>query len=173
MMIGRRREIRPPYTGRVVLAGAVAATCSGLPSTLHALATGGDLFQATRAAGTLVPGHHSGVRSGVAAHLAVSAGWTVVLAAADRRRRLGPFGGVAAGLLIAALDLEIVGRANPAIRALPRLPQWLDHAAFGAIVGILLPQEEGPIRAVPGRGRWSRGGSRRLDGVGCVRRTGR
>lgn len=125
---------------RTVTAGAVAALGAGLPSTVHALATGGDPLAATRAAGTLVPGrrHRPGLVAGVAAHLVVSAGWTAALAAADRRRRLGPLGGAAAGLLVAALDLEVVGRSYPAIRALPRLPQWLDHAAFGALVGAVL-----------------------------------
>ncbi|MGI8335701.1 hypothetical protein ACRYCC_37610 [Actinomadura scrupuli] len=136
----RRRAGAP-----VPLVGAVAALGSGLPSTVHALATGGDLLQATRAAATLVPGRpdrrgrdRREVMLGVAVHLVVSAGWTVVLTAVDRRRRLGLPGGITAGLLIAALDLEIIGRSRPAIRALPRLPQWLDHIAFGAIVGVLL-----------------------------------
>jgi hypothetical protein len=134
------RGARPPWwesRRRVVIAGAVAAACSGLPSTVYALATGGDLFKATRAAATLVPGRR-GVLTGAAVHVLVSAGWTAALAAVDRRCRLGPLGGGAAGMLIAALDLEVVGRANPAISSLPRLPQWLDHVAFGAIVGALL-----------------------------------
>jgi hypothetical protein len=141
MAASRRRGPR-----RIVLAGAVAASCSGLPSTLYALATGGDLLQATRAAGTLVPGRRDrpGVVAGVAIHLLVSAGWTAALAVVARWRRLGVTGGAAAGLLIAALDLEVAGRAHPAIRSLPRLPQWLDHVAFGAIAGGLL--DAGKIR---------------------------
>jgi hypothetical protein len=125
---------------RVVVAGAVAAVGAGLPSTLHAFATGAGPLQATRAAGTLVPGRRDrpGILAGVAVHVAVSAGWTAVLAAVDRRHRLGPLGGGAAGLLVAALDLELAGRRYPAIRALPRWPQWLDHVAFGALVGTLL-----------------------------------
>jgi hypothetical protein len=136
---------------RIVIAGAIATSCSGLPSTLHALATGGDLLQATRAAATLVPGRRNrpGVLAGAAVHVLVSAAWTTALAAVDRRHRLGPLGGGAAGMLIAALDLEVVGRANPAIRSLPRAPQWLDHVAFGTIVGTLLSDRERP----PGRRR--------------------
>jgi hypothetical protein len=139
-----RAPLRPAWwhgePRRIVTAGAIAAVCSGLPSTLHALATGGDLLQATRAAATLLPGRRDrpGVVAGVAVHIVVSAGWTVVLTVVDRRRRLGPLGGGAAGLLIAALDLEVAGRAHPEIRSLPRVPQWLDHVAFGAIVGTLL-----------------------------------
>jgi hypothetical protein len=130
---------------RVVLVGVVAATCSGLPSTAHALATGRDPLQATRAAGTLLPGrgNQPGVMAGLVIHVFISAGWTTVLTAVDRRRRLGLLGGIAAGLLIATLDLEVVGRSRPAIQSLPRLPQWLDHIAFGAIVGVLLKRSPG------------------------------
>jgi hypothetical protein len=132
---------------RVVLAGMAAASCSGLPSTVHALLTGGDPLQATRAAGTLLPGRRDrpGVAGGVAVHLLVSAGWTIVLAAVGRRHRLGLTGGAAAGLLIATLDLEIIGRTRPMIRELPRVPQWLDHVAFGAIAGVVLDRR--PARA--------------------------
>ena len=125
---------------RVVTAGVAAATISGLPSTAHAILTGRDLLAATRAAGTLLPGRRErpNAMAGVAVHLVVSALWTVVLASVDRRHRLGVRGGAAAGALIAALDLEVLGRGHPAIRALPRGPQWLDHIAFGAILGALL-----------------------------------
>jgi hypothetical protein len=127
-------------SARVVLAGAAAASLSGIPSTAYALATGRDPLEATRAAGTLLPGRRDrpGVLQGAAVHVLVSAGWTTVLAAIARHHRLGATGGAAAGLLIAALDLEVIGRTRPLIRALPRLPQWLDHAAFGAIAGALL-----------------------------------
>jgi hypothetical protein len=129
-----------PGPARVVLAGAAAASLSGIPSTAYALATGRDPLGATRAAGTLLPGRRDrpGVLPGVAVHLLVSTGWTTVLAAVGRRHRLGATGGAVAGLLIATLDLELVGRTRPMIRDLPRLPQWLDHVAFGAIAGALL-----------------------------------
>lgn len=122
---------------RTVRVAAVAAVLSGLPSTACAVAAGGDVLVATRAAGTLLPGRRSrpSVAGGVVAHAAVSLGWTAVLLAAARRRPLGVAGGLAAGAAIAALDLEVVGRRYPAIRALPRGPQWLDHLAFGAVVG--------------------------------------
>jgi hypothetical protein len=121
-----------------VKAGAVAAVLSGLPSTVHAALTGREVLAAARAAGTLMPVGKSDVVAGVAAHLVVSAGWTVVLAAVNRRRRLGVLGGAVAGLVIAAVDLRIVGRRCSAIQELPQVPQWLDHVAFGAIVGGML-----------------------------------
>jgi hypothetical protein len=40
--------------------------------------------------------------------------------------------------VIAAVDLKIAGRRYPAIQELPQVPQWLDHVAFGAIVGAML-----------------------------------
>ncbi|MCR6488014.1 hypothetical protein M8542_34835 [Amycolatopsis sp. OK19-0408] len=125
---------------RAVRAGAIAAVVSGIPSTVHALCTGRDILAATRAAGTVCPGRRDrpGVAAGLVAHVLVSAGWTAVLAAIARRRRLGSFRGAAAGLAIAALDLGVAGRAYPAVQALPRAPQVLDHLVFGAVTGALL-----------------------------------
>jgi hypothetical protein len=110
-----------------------ATVLSGAPSTVHALLTGRDAMAATRAAGTLL-GRASAPR-GVVAHVGVSAVWTLVLHAVDRRRPLDATASALAGLAIAALDLEVVGRGFPAIRALPRWPQWADHVAFGLLVG--------------------------------------
>ncbi|MFC3896631.1 hypothetical protein ACFOWZ_34580 [Lentzea rhizosphaerae] len=106
----------------------LAVVLSGLPSTAYALAVGDSPLRATRAAGSLVRG---GVGAGVVVHLAVSAFWTFVL---TRLRVRGVIRGAIAGLLIAALDIEVIGRHNPEIRALPRVPQWLDHVAFGVLV---------------------------------------
>ncbi|GAB3149662.1 hypothetical protein GCM10027258_46500 [Amycolatopsis stemonae] len=121
----------------VARAGAVAAVVSGLPSTAHALVTGSDVLAATRAAGTLLPGRRDrpGVAAGLVAHALVSAAWTGVLAATGCR---GVLKGAVAGLAIAALDLGIASRAYPAVRALPRTPQVLDHLVFGAVTGALL-----------------------------------
>lgn len=119
------------------MAGAVF---SGLPSTTFALVSGNDPLAAARAAGTLLPGRRNrpGLVAGAVAHSAVSAFWTAVLVAVNRRRRLGVTGGAVAGLAIAALDLGVISRRFPSITALPRVPQWLDHVAFGAIVGGVL-----------------------------------
>ncbi|MBE1493021.1 hypothetical protein H4696_000121 [Amycolatopsis lexingtonensis] len=122
---------------RVVRAGAVAAVVSGIPSTAHALLTGGDLLAATRVAGTLIPGRRDrpGVAAGLVAHVLVAAGWTGVLASAGCR---GVTRGAVAGLAIAVLDLGVAARAYPAVRALPRAPQLADHLVFGAVLGALL-----------------------------------
>ncbi|WP_233225954.1 hypothetical protein [Amycolatopsis sp. CA-126428] len=125
-------------------AGAVAAVVSGIPSTAHALLTGGDVLAATRAAGTLLPGLRGrpGVAAGLVAHVIVSAAWTGVLTAIARHHRLGAGRGALAGLAIAALDLGIAARAYPAVRALARGPQILDHLVFGAVLGVLLDRPD-------------------------------
>jgi hypothetical protein len=46
--------------------------------------------------------------------------------------------GALAGLAIAGLDLGVLGRHWPRIRALPTLPQVADHVAFGALVGAVV-----------------------------------
>jgi hypothetical protein len=106
----------------------LAAVLSGVPSTAHAIAIGDDPLRSTRAAGALVGG---GAGAGVVVHLAVSAFWAFVLTRLGVR---GVLGGAVAGLLIAALDLEVIGRRKAAVQELPRLPQWLDHVAFGVLV---------------------------------------
>lgn len=133
---------------RAVRAVLAATVLSGLPSTVHALITGADPLGATRAAGSLFPGRHGtpGVIAGALTHVLISSGWSVALLAVDRKHPLGARGGAVAGLLIAAFDLELLGRRYPEIRNLPRLPQWLDHLAFGAILGACL-------RPAPQRGR--------------------
>jgi hypothetical protein len=124
-----------------VVAGAVAAVLSGVPSTLHALATRADPIEASLAAGTLLlPREERASRllpAALAAHGALSLGWALVLAATLPPRRTLAWS-VAGGLAIAALDLGVVGRRYPRIRALPLAPQVLDHVAFAATVGCVL-----------------------------------
>jgi hypothetical protein len=113
---------------------------SGVPSTLHALLTGRDPLEATAAAGTLLLPREERtpvlVAAAVPVHLALSLGWGVVLARTLRRPTVAR--GVLAGLAIAALDLGIVGRRFPRVRALPLLPQLADHAAYGAVAAAVL-----------------------------------
>lgn len=124
-----------------LVAGAVAAAASGAPSTLHALATRTSPLEATLAAGTLLlPRERRPLALFLAAvpvHVALSLGWAVVLAFTLPRRRTLACGALA-GLAIAALDLGVVGRRRPRIRALPQVPQVLDHLAYGAVVGAVL-----------------------------------
>ena len=124
-----------------VVAGGVAAIVSGAPSTVHALARRRDPFEAALAAGSMLL--HRERRRGrllvaaVPVHLALSVGWGVVLSCVLRERRAIP-AGAAAGLAIAALDLGLVARLFPRVRALPLGPQLADHAVYGAAVGAVL-----------------------------------
>jgi hypothetical protein len=131
--------------GRVVrdglAAGAVAAVVSGVPSTVWALKAGGDPLEATLAAGSLLLPRETRrsrlVAAAVPVHLALSLSWGVVLARLLPERRTVA-AGTAADLAIAALDLWVLGRRFPRVRALPTLPQLADHAAYGATVGAVL-----------------------------------
>ena len=106
---------------------------------MHALATGRDPLEAVLAAGSmLLPRETSRARlvaAAVPVHLALSLGWTIALDQAGVRtaRR-----GALAGLAVAALDLGLAGRCFPRVRELPVVPQLADHAAFGAVAGLLL-----------------------------------
>ncbi len=128
-------------TRDALAAGAFAAVVSGAPSTLHALATRSSPLEATLAAGTLLLPRERRplvlVLAAAAVHIVLSLGWALVLAALLPRRRTIGWASLA-GLAIAALDLRVVGRRFPRIRALAQLPQWLDHIAYGATVGAVL-----------------------------------
>ena len=122
-------------------AGAVAALLSGAPSTLHALATRTSPLEATLAAGTVLAPRAQRpavlLLAAVPVHLALSFGWALLLAAVLPRRRTVATATLA-GLAIAALDLGMIGRRYPRIRALAPVPQVLDHLAYGATVGVVL-----------------------------------
>lgn len=70
-------------TEDALLAGLVAATVSGFPSTVWALGTGGDPLEATIAAGSIaLPDETRRDRllaAAVPVHLAVSLGWALAL----------------------------------------------------------------------------------------------
>ena len=70
-------------------------------------------------------------------HLAISLGWAAVMAAALPRGG-EPARGVAGGMVIATLDLALIGRRIPSIATLPQRRQWADHAAYGLVVGLVL-----------------------------------
>ena len=129
-------------TRDVLIAGGLAALLSGLPSTLHALATGRDPLEATKAAGSILLPRETRtlplVLAAAPAHLALSFGWAFVLC---KGRVRGIVPGAAAGLAIAALDLGVAGRRFARIRALPVGPQVADHVAYGAIVGLVLARD--------------------------------
>jgi hypothetical protein len=123
----------------VVKAGLVGAAVSGLPSTVVTLARRESLLDGARAAGAIVLPRETRtpvlLAAAVPVHLGLSLGWAAVIAHLPRR---GAISGALAGLAIAALDLGVIGRRIPAIRALPQGRQWADHVAFGVAVGLAL-----------------------------------
>lgn len=136
-----------------LVAGAVAGIVSAVPSTIYALATGGPPLEAALAAGSLLlPGaRRTAALLGAAlpVHLALSVGWGCVLAATLPRRHTTAVG-AGAGLAIAALDLGLIGRRVPRIRALALGPQVADHLVYGAGFGTIVaylrahPRQDGP-----------------------------
>lgn len=105
--------------------------------------TGGDPWAATLAAGRmLLPRETRRGRLVVAAtvaHGVLSLGWAAVLA--RLLRRPSARSGAVAGVGIAALDLGLVGRRIPAIRALPPIPQVADHVLYGLAVAMVLARD--------------------------------
>jgi hypothetical protein len=134
----------------ILAAGLAGAALSGVPSTLHALATRRDVLAGGRAAGRMLLPRESRtgllLAAAVPVHLGLSLGWAAVLAPLLPRGAEVP-SGAAGALAIAALDLELIARRHfPPIRALPQLPQWADHLAFGVTVGAVLARRR---RAAP------------------------
>lgn len=124
---------------RVTEAIVVAATFSGLPSTLHALLTRGGVrtaieyvYDATCAVGTLVPPGRPGFKRGAIVHLGISVACGEALAR-TLPQRSSVVWGAAAGLTIGVINVGMIGRRFPAIRALPLVPGLADNVAFGAL----------------------------------------
>jgi membrane associated rhomboid family serine protease len=142
----------------VLVAGLAGAVLSGIPSTLWTLVERGDPAEGGRALGrVLLPREERTVvllAAGAPVHLALSLGWAGVLGAV-LPQRAEPLTGAVGGLAIAALDLVVLGRLFPPIRALPQGRQWADHVAFGLTVGVVLqatrPADRRPARAAPVR----------------------
>ena len=124
-----------------IVAGGAAATISGAPSTLYALAVGDDPLEPTLAAGSILLPRETRraplVAAAIPVHLALSLGWALVLERTLPRHRTTAWGALA-GLAIGALDLAIGARLFPRVRALPQLPQYADHVLYGATVGYVL-----------------------------------
>lgn len=131
----------PRTASDAFLAGTVAAVVSGVPSSVWALATGRSLREGALAAGSLLLPREQRpavlVAAAVPVHLTLSLGWAFVMRAILPSRRPVAWATLA-GLGIAALDLGVIGRRLPRIRALPQPTQVVDHLAYGATVGVIL-----------------------------------
>jgi hypothetical protein len=117
----------------------VAAVFSGLPSTLNALRTGGSfrsavryVYDATRAVGTLVPPGRPGFGRGTIVHFGISLGAGEAFARTLPQRH-SVLWGATAGLAMGVMNVGVIGRAFPAITALPIIPQLADNVAFGVV----------------------------------------
>jgi hypothetical protein len=135
----------------VLLAWAAATLFSGLPSTLHAAATGGDLLEATLAAGHMLLPHATDTPALLAAaaivHPVVSLFWTTVFVAVLPRRGTAAWS-VAGAAVVGLVDLRLIAPlAFPAVAALPFWPQIADHLAWGALLGGTLQWRQGRIAA--------------------------
>ena len=125
-----------------------AATFSGLPSTLHALIKRRSLrsavvyvYDTTRAVGTLAPPGRPGFGRGVVVHLAISILCGETLARALPRDHPAEWG-AAAGWMIGVINVGVIGRAFPAIRCLPLVPQIADNVMFGTVFAVVLDTRE-------------------------------
>ena len=134
-------RVPPQFASDVLVAGNAAAVLSGIPSTVYAGLTGRDMMEATRAAGAmLIPAHSSDARLlsfAALVHVSVSTFWATVLTFALPQKRAVPWA-LAAAAGIAVLDLRVIGRWFPEVRALAFGPQLADHLAWGATLGVVL-----------------------------------
>jgi hypothetical protein len=134
--------------GDVLCAWIAATLLGGIPSTLHAWLTGGDIMEATRAAGAmLVPPSSSLPRLLLAAavvHGVVSLVWASLLVVVLPRRHT-IVAAVVAAAFIALFDLWFIAPLwFPEVGALAFWPQFADHLLWGLSLGVTL------------RWRWSR-----------------
>jgi len=124
-----------------VIGALVAGITGGIPSTIFALMSGGDVLEPTRAAGAMLISVDSGLIEllGAAAlvHISVSIFWATILAHALPRHRIVLWSTLAASA-IAVFDLRVLGQFFPEVLDLPFWPQFADHVAWGFTVGAVL-----------------------------------
>jgi hypothetical protein len=129
---------------RIMQATAVAAVLGGAPSTLDAFRRDRELRSAvayvrdaTCAVGTLVPPGRPGFVRGSVVHLGISVLCGEALARTLPETRSVAWG-AAAGLVIGVVNVGVIGRRFPAIRALPLVPQLADNLAYGAVFALVV-----------------------------------
>ncbi len=85
----------------------------------------------------------SGLAIGMSSGAAMA--WVVDLTRNRKEQRGAAIstGAIFAGLAIAALDLGVLGRRFPRVRALPIGPQLADHALYGVVVASILARRRG------------------------------
>lgn len=136
------RTLRRFAARDLALAWFVATAFSGAPSTAWAWWIGGDLLEATRAAGAMLLSAQAPLHQLIAAaalvHGSVSAFWALVFAALLPHRYVLAWS-VAGAAAVAMLDLQLIApRLFPEVAALAFWPQFADHLAWGALLGGML-----------------------------------
>jgi hypothetical protein len=133
---------------QVLRATLLAATFSGLPSTLHVFvkqrslrATAPYVYNATRAVGTLVPPGRPGFGRGAVVHIAISLVCGETLARILPRDHSAEWG-AAAGFVIGVINVGVIGRSFPAISGLPLIPQVADNVVFGTVFAVVLHRRD-------------------------------
>jgi len=125
-----------------LVAGGLAGLVGVIPSTVHLLVTGGDLFAPVNALAAMVAAHELPVLHRVAVataiHFALSFFWASVLVALVPRRA-PVFGALVASAIITILDLKVIAPLFfTEASALAFIPQIADHLVWGATVGTVL-----------------------------------
>ena len=92
---------------------------------------------ATSAVGTLLPPGRPGFIRGAVIHFGISVACGEALAHALPETHSVRWG-AAAGLAIGVVNVGVIGRRFPAIRALPLIPQLADNLAFGAVFALVV-----------------------------------
>ncbi len=128
--------------GELFRAWLMATVFSGLPSTLNALATGGDPLEATRAAGAMMVAADSDpavlLMAAGTVHAVVSAFWAGIFGVLLPRRRVAAWA-VAGAAAVAVLDLGLIAPLFfPSVAALAFWPQFADHLMWGLLLGATL-----------------------------------
>ena len=131
----RDRKIRK----RLLFYAWLAATLlSGLPSTLYALLTGGEVLEATRAAAAMLPLTGIVFADAAIVHAGVSLFWALVLGLVLPDRHVLAWC-VAASIAIGLLDLRLIAPLFfPEVAALEFWPQMADHLMWGVCFGAVL-----------------------------------
>jgi len=130
------------YWRDLLAAGWTATLVGGTPSTLYALATGGDPMEATLAAGGMLLPASAGTTALVVAaavvHVCVSFFWAAILVRVMPRKQVILWTTTAAAL-IGLIDLRLIAPVFfPEVADLALGPQMADHLMWGASLGWVL-----------------------------------
>lgn len=131
------------YINQILIASIIAAVASGIPSTTYFIISGQNILLSIRAIGLIFFANsypdYLILFVSACIHLMVSLFWCILL------KLLMPqtkplFFGIMAGIVIAVVDILLIGSHIPAIEHLAFLPQLADHILWGLIVTFIYSQ---------------------------------